>query len=91
MQTHYSTASEILAQIETQNGCWTEYGNDGRATTRELSNVDTQTLIGPGWRARFKNNLGLDYGWGPQAQSENEAIMLLLAEEVATLREMLSD
>lgn len=70
-------------KTETQFGNWFEYGYDGRATTSESDAGQCRSVrdAGQGWRARVLPNVhGGDYGWGPQAQTEAEAISLAIAE-----------
>ena len=70
---------------ETEYGTWTEYGNDGRATTGDPEIVSLSNYAaGTGWRARkIPNVLGGDYGWGPLAETTETAISLAEADAVA--------
>jgi hypothetical protein len=73
--------------FETESGNWFEYGRDGRATTNESDAFGRDIIdAGFGWRARIMPNIhGGDYGWGPQAQTEAEAIKIAKSERVETL------
>ena len=76
-------ANATLARIETSHGAWTSYGGDGRTTTDAVDAV-RQTADGTGWRARFIDQPhGGDYGWGPLAVTEEQAVILFLAEIAA--------
>jgi hypothetical protein len=80
-----ASARNTLARIETANGDWTAYGNDGRLTIDKVDYARQQS-VGHGFRARFVDSPhGGDCGWGPLAQTEIEAIALFLAEYVACL------
>ena len=82
------SANETLNRIETEDGIWTSYGNDGRLTVGSCTAIH-QEDAGIGCRARFKflADTG-DYGWGPLASTAMEAIMLCMAEFIATQAEV---
>lgn len=88
--TDYDSARDTLARIETARGKWIEYGMDGRMTTGavDFSDDRDQNPAGTGWRARFHDGLhGGDYGWGPLAETEKDAITLFLAKYVGEIAE----
>jgi hypothetical protein len=89
MKCNSDTANTVLARIETQHGIWTEYGNDGRATTDVVpSNMRQFSHPPPQWRAKFTDNPHSgDYGWGPPGQTEAEAVALFLAEFLGSKEE----
>lgn len=69
--------------VEVLQGFWFEYGGDGRATTIEADAFGRDIIrAGFGWRARLlPNPHGGDYGWGPQAVTEAEAVRLAFDEQ----------
>ena len=87
--TDHTDAAAILARIETARGKWLSYGGDGRLTTDpDEAHGSRVEPDGTGWRARDSQNPhGTPYGWGPLAKSERDAVVLLLAQMVATLEQ----
>ncbi|GBF59134.1 hypothetical protein PbB2_02826 [Candidatus Phycosocius bacilliformis] len=81
--TNSANLAETLNEIETSQGTWTNYGPNGQTTTEQVEG----TIEGTGFKARFKNNPnGPDYGWGPLANTEEEATSLLLIKSAASLK-----
>lgn len=86
--TNSSNVAETLNKIETDHGTWTSYGANGQTTTQQVEG----NLEGTGYKARFKDNPhGPDHGWGPLANTEEEAVSLFLIKAAANLRLTLRD
>lgn len=94
---HYSEtddgAKQVVAGVEIDHGRWSAFGGDGRLTN-DISDIGDATLrsfAGCGYRARFRANPhGGNYGWGPLGRTAEHALTLLLAAEVAALRERIA-
>lgn len=88
VNTNNSNIVETLNQMETAHGTWTSYGDNGQTTTQPVEGY----LEGTGYKARFKDNpRGPDHGWGPMAETEEEAVSLFLVKVAADLRLLLKD
>jgi hypothetical protein len=82
IKTNNIHADCVLKNIETRQGLWHTYGNDGRSTIETVQGL--YQTEGQGFKARFLDNPnGGEYGWGPIAETEDRAIILLLAECLA--------
>lgn len=81
--TNSSNVAETLNDIETAHGTWTNYGTNGQTTTQTVEGE----ADGTGYKARFQDNShGPDHGWGPLANTEEEAISLFLTKAARNLR-----
>lgn len=81
--TNSSNIADALNAIEIAYGTWTNYGDHGQTTTQTIEGQ----IDGVGYKARFENNpYGPEYGWGPLAETEEEAISFLLAKAVKSLK-----